>query len=175
MVEAALIDKSKFLSDQGHYILRGIFWEWALADKSGCVYTLKQEDHNGFPSLYRLYMECDDLTEYTFATQYLYNWEHWTRLCKASWFKEYITAWRAELEVRTRARALQNLRAISADPSHKAAAAVNRYLVDGGWKSQEEKKGRGRPSKDQIKSEAEKIARDARDTDEEFKRITGLN
>jgi hypothetical protein len=164
---------AKFKNEQNQYYYRGLFFETTLADKSTVVYTLKNEDHEGYPSLYRLYMETDDPTEYQFAIQHLGGWEHWQKLCKCSWFKEYIQSWRAELEVRTRSKALLALRDIAKDSTHKASAAVNRYLVDNGWKAVEEKKGRGRPSKDEVKKEADRIARESRDTEDEFQRISG--
>ena len=170
MAEEALTH-SKFHVPTGQLLYRGLFFETQGADKTTVVYTLKDRDHEGFPSLYRLYMEMDDPTEYDFAVTYLAGWDHWVKLCKCSWFKPYVKKWREELEVRTKARALRSIKDY-AKSSGKEAYQANKFLVSNGW-IEKKTHGRGRPSKDDIKSEAERIARERTDLDEDFARITG--
>lgn len=165
------VDKSKFFSSGGHFLTRTIFWETTLADKTGVVYTLKEEPHDGYPSLYQAYMACDDPTEYTFAKEHLAGWEHWLRLCACNWFKPYIKLWREELEIKTKAKALANIKAFAKEGG-KDSYQANKFLLGSGWVDKKSH-GRGRPSKDQIKQEAERIARDRSDLDEDFQRITG--
>lgn len=167
------MEYSKFRVATGQLLLKGLFYETVNADKTGVVYTLKPQDHAGYPSLYRLFLESDDVTEYSFAVNYLDGWDHWERLCKCTWFKPFVAAWRKELEIRTRSRALKALADIANDPSKKESFQANKFLVTGSWKTPEESKGRGRPSKDEIKSEAERIARDSRDVDDDMARVTG--
>jgi hypothetical protein len=163
-------DKDKFRIDTGQRLLRGLFYETTLADKTGVVYTLKDRDHMGYPSLYRLYMETDDPTEYLFATTHLESWDHWERLCKCSWFKPYLNRWRRELELRTRAKALLKIKTVS-ETDGKDSFQAHKFLVNGGWKPPEGSK-RGRPSKDEIAQEANRIVSDKLSLDEDLARIS---
>jgi len=166
---------SKFKNASGAYLLAGLFFETTSADKSSVVYTLKNEDHLGYPSLYRLYMEANDPTEYDFAVANLGGWDHWERLSKCSWFKPYLEAWRRELEVRFRAQALRNLRELSNNASGKDYFQVNKFLVGQGWKESGPKRRAGQPSKEDIKAEAHRLATIANNLDEDYQRITGVN
>ncbi len=157
----------------GQRKLRGLFYETTLADKAGVVYTLKDRDHEGYPSLYRLYMEADDPTEYTFAVANLDSWDHWEMLCKCSWFKPYVTRWRRELEVRAKAKALLAIKAVAASET-KEAYQANKFLVSGGWKDQD-KRGAGRPSKDEVRDAAKQLAQDATSLNDDLLRVQGLN
>lgn len=167
---------NKFKNASGARYLRGLFFETTLEDKSSVVYTLKNFDHLGYQSLYRLYMETGDPTEYKFATQYLDGWDHWEALCGCSWFKPYVEAWRRELEVKVRSAALAQIEQVShldGDTKTKALAfTANKYLLDGGWKPKGEGKV-GRPTKEAIKKEAFRITQEAQDINEDYNRIFG--
>lgn len=164
---------SKFKNAMGAYMLQGMFYETTLADKSTVVYTLKDRDHEGFPSLYRLYMEADDPTEYHFAIANLDGWAHWERLLECSWFQPYITKWRRELEVRTRARSLLNIRAVAAQGDDKNSFQANKFLLNGSWKEGGPKRRAGAPSKEEIKNEANRLATIEQSLNEDLARITG--
>jgi hypothetical protein len=146
-----------------------LFYETNTTDKSQILYTLKDTDHNGYPSLYRLYMEAGDLTEYSFAIQHLDGWNHWETLCKSPWFQDYLARWRRELELKYRSAALKNL-IDAANGDSRDALQANKFLIQGHWKSGEGS-GRGRPSKEEIKSKAHELASEAVKVDEDYKRL----
>lgn len=145
---------SKFTNASGKLRTLSLFWEMAPfnSDGSECLYTLRDEDYKGLPSLKRLYLEEADPTEYGFANKYLANWDHWQRLIATDWFSPYVANWRSELELKLRAEALARLREEAASKGRNAYQA-NKFLVEGGWLPKETKK-RGRPSKEAIKQEA---------------------
>lgn len=176
MVTATLTDTtdpdSIFRIHTGQRKLRGLFFETTGADKTGVVYTLKDRDHEGYPSLYRLYMEANDPTEYTFAVACLDSWDHWEMLCACSWFKKYISRWRRELEVRAKAMALKNIQAV-ANSNSKEAYQANKFLVAGGWKDPDKRHGRGRPSKEEIAETAKAMAEERSALDDDLARVTG--
>lgn len=157
----------------------GLFYDspsTSLQDRTKtALYTLKDQDttHKGklYPSLYRLYMEMSDLTEYNFAQKYVDGWEHWTILCASPFFKPYISRWRHELELKVRALALSQIESISTDPAHKAQFSACRFLLDGGWKTKEDQKTRGRPSKTEIQATLKTYADEERRLEEDFQRI----
>ena len=93
------------------------------------MYTLKDFDHNGYPSLYRLYMEIEDPTEFLFARKYLRGWEHWQMLCECTWFQPIVTRWRLELELSIKAKALSRLKQM-ADEEGKERLQANKALLD---------------------------------------------
>lgn len=163
-----------FTSSTGYQYTLGLFYETTLADKSTVVYTLKDRDHLGYPSLYRLYMECDDPTEYTFATTHLDNWKHWETLCGCSWFKEYVTRWRKELELRTKAAALARIKVLAASKG-KEAFQADKFLVAGSWKDKPASRRAGAPTKEEVRQEANRIATTEKDFSDDLLRIKGMN
>jgi hypothetical protein len=164
----------EFRIHTGQRKLKALFFETTLSDKTGVVYTLKDRDHEGFPSLYRLYMETDDPTEYTFAVQNLDGWDHWEMLCECTWFKPYISRWRRELEIRAKARALNKIKALADNPDAKESYQANKLLLAGGWKEDNRRRGAGRPSKEEISSAAKQIAQDANSLNDDLLRVQGL-
>lgn len=143
---------SEFRTSNRKRLLRGIFYETTTSDKSTVLYTLKDEDHLGFPSLSRLYLETEDPTEYEFARLYLESWDHWQELCECSWFKDYVSRWRKELEVKIRSKALRAIKS-EATNNGKNSFAANKLLLEGGWLPKDTPK-RGRPTKDEIQKAA---------------------
>lgn len=161
-------ERSKFKDGQGRYITQSLFLENGYNEEFA-VYTLTDEDkeYKGkmYPSLRKLYLECEDPTEYTFATTYLWGWEHWQRICNNSLMVEPIEEWREELEVRLRSKAIKSI-VSSAPDSYNAA----KWVADGSWKQ----KGPGRPSKAEKERERRIRERAAKDTDDDSKKIIDL-
>lgn len=162
---------SKFKNSTGLRLLMGLFYETQGADKSSVVYTLKHEDHMGYPSLYRLYMETGDITEYRFAIAHLDGWEHWKQLCKCKWFQEYVASWREELEVRL---ASQNMDRIinTARSSDQNAYAASKWLLERAEKVTGKSKA-GRPTKVAIQNEINQRASLAVLEASEYERVLG--
>lgn len=166
-----MINKSKpFRGTSGRRYLKGLFYETTLADKSTVVYTLKDHDHEGYPSLYRLYMEEKDPTEYRFASKYLEGYSHWEELCGASWFQPYVARWRRELELYIKSHALVNIFEEADHPEGKNFFNANKYLLERGW-IEKEKNTRGRPSKQDIKEAATQLAQEQERIDGDFQRL----
>lgn len=136
----------KFTNSNGRNYLQGLFYETTLADKATVLYTLKEVDHEGYPSLRRLYLECADLTEYTFSVQHLNGWSHWQELVAAKWFQPYLLEWRAELQDKLRSEIISRIEAIAKDLDNKGALQANKTLLDSVLSPVQPAK-RGRPSK----------------------------
>lgn len=168
----------KFRNATNGRYLKGLFFETTGSDKASVSYTLKDWDHTVdgivYPSLYRLYLEQEDLTEYEFANTHLDGWEHWEMLTSSNWFKPYVSRWRRELMLKLKARALNRLKAEAASTS-KNAFLANRYIIEKGFVDSGEKSGRGRPSKDEVRAAAESIAISERRLEEDFERLKELN
>jgi len=150
--------------------LKGLFFETTLADKSSVLYTLKEWDHEGYPSLYRLYMAERDPTEYRFATKWLDGWSHWLELVECSWFKPHLEKWRNELCIMLQSEALVNIFEEAISPMGKNVFQANKYILEKGW-IPKDTNTKGRPSKQAIKDEAIRIAQEEDRITEDFNRL----
>ena len=157
----------RFKNASGQHYLNGMFYETTMADKSSVIYTLKDEDYLGYPSLRKLYLESYDPTEYRFALMNLDSWAHWEKLLECSWFQEYISRWRRELSIKIRSEALARLLS-KADLEGRDQFQINKYLLDSGWKESKA----GRPKKEDIRRAAHEIAFSEKQVQEDYDRIT---
>lgn len=133
------------------YLLQSLFIETHRGGIAPPRYTLKQRDHKGYPSLYRLFMEMEDATEYDFATSYLDGYDHWLTLCECTWFKPLVSKWRQHLEMKIKAKALFRLKEMAELegkeklPANKALLEYEKYLSRPLPKNKV-----GRPSKEKL-------------------------
>lgn len=158
-------DKSKFKGERGQYIVQGLF----LEDKYNtdlAVYTFDGEDktYKGkvYPSLKRLYISCGDPKEYMFANTYLYDWDHWQRLCNNAIVSRHIEKWRNELELSLVSEGVATLIDIAINEKSYQAA---KFLADRGW----DKSSRGRPTNAEVEGELKRQAKLHEEFDEDFK------
>lgn len=163
-----MIDKTKFKGPQGDYITQGLFIDFNYKDKYA-VYCLAAEDktYGGvvYPSLKRLYLEMEDVTEYEFATTYLADWEHWQRICGNAVLRVDIDKWRDELELKMKAIAAKAMVKAARDGDLTAA----KWLSVNGWQG-----ARGRPSKAELKAEQKRRDAAAKDTEKDAANIMHL-
>lgn len=160
---------SSVTNSNGTRLLGSLFYDVSTTDRDKAPYTLKDYDWFGKRSLYRLYMEKCDPTEYLFAQEYLSDWTHWMMLCDAEWFKPYVARWREELELKLKAEGLARIIQESKEPGREGHSAT-KYLLEKGW---EKTAGptKGRPSKEAIRQEANRIAVEATDLDKHIVRL----
>jgi len=161
----------KFKNDSGKFLLRGMFYERVGADKTGVLYSLKDVDHCGFPSLKRLYLEMGDVTEYRFVKEYMASVEHWDSLCECIWFEPLIKEWRRELFLRIQSEALANIQA-EAKKDGPSKLSANKYLLERGWEPKNTQTNkRGRPSKESIREAAEDLFTDEKRLQDDYERL----
>lgn len=135
---------SKFRNSQNNYLTQKLFYERIVdGDYSRVLYTLKDRDFRGYPSFKRLYLECGDPTEYTFADTYLDGWDHWKLLSGTKWFQKYFKGWREELRVRKEASYTRQLEEIVATGGKDRSSAIKTLLER--VKKPVEGPSRGRP------------------------------
>ena len=146
------ISEPPYKDKMGRWRTQSLFFELYLVDAEAKglepIYTLKADDWKGLPSFKRIYIECEDPTEYTAAIKLLGYWEHWQKLTEAGWFKPYITEWRAELEIRLRSKAIKALVETAVTEGAKGSNAA-KWLADRSWKSAK----KGRFSKEELDRE----------------------
>jgi hypothetical protein len=118
--------------------------------------------------LYKLYLEVDDPTEYSFVSRYIGTWNEWEELTNTIWFKPLITKWRKELETRIRSKALRALREVAKGDTRDAFIA-NKYLLDNFCSTKDTK--RGRPSRADINYETNRLVLEENRLTEDYKLI----
>jgi len=162
-----MIDKNKMVDSMGRPITQSLFLEIGYTDMA--VFSLKEKDYeyNGvlYPSLKRLYIEMEDVTEYEFANTYLLGWQHWKRICENKQIRKHIEEWREELEYKMRAKGVKSLLASAVSGNYQAA----KFFVDKGW----DKRAAGRPSKEELQREKEFQTRISEDYSADVVRLFG--
>lgn len=167
---------SAFKTRLGQWLTKALFVEYLFEGHGGfdaAMYTLKDEDitwTNGktYPSLRRLYLDCNDPTEYAFAQKYFYSWEHWQRVASAPWMRPLLAVWQVELEMKIRSQALAQIISV-ANSDRKESLTAARFIVEGGYKHQ--KAGKGAPTKADIARAAHALATENTDVSEDAKRL----
>ena len=140
-------------------------------DSVESLYSLSDKDKvvNGrtIPSLYKLYTNMADVTEYTFANTYMESYQHWDLLCGEEFFKPYIQRWRKELELKLKSEALVEIIRQTKDEDPRKRMEASKYLYEKVFVG--DKQTKGRPSKAQIKEEAHRQAKEAHLIDSHWK------
>lgn len=144
------ISKRDMVGTNGVPITQSLFLEIGYSDHA--IYTLKDWDYTYkgklYPSIKRLYLECEDTTEYEFANKHFLGWNHWQRIANNTNVLPHVESWREELELKLRARAARSM----IDLANTGSFQATKWMVDKGW---EEKKA-GRPSKAEREAETRK-------------------
>lgn len=118
-----------------------------------------------YPSLYKMYMEVEDPTEYDIAQKALGSYEHWQILCASKCFKDEITKWRDEKEVRAKSKWLNEIKKMAEEGTPRGFAAA-KFLANQEWKHH-----KGRPSKKEIDKHLKKETAHLEAMEEDYSRI----
>lgn len=169
------IDRTVFRSTNGNYRMQALFLErqYKEPDKTHCIYTLGKEHRisaqgNYTYSIYQLYLEEEDVTEYEFACKYFADYTHWKRICNCEWFKPFLAEMRESLTLKLKARAIRGIANIAGDGTSKSQLQALRYLADKGYI---DAKAKGRPSKEEVDAVAKELADERERLEDEFNRV----
>lgn len=161
-----------YRNTNGVHLTKALFYE-KTSDKSNVLYTLKDEDITidtlCYPSLYKLYMEMEDVTEFNFAKKYFENWEHWQILCSLSWFSFRAIRFRHDLELKLKSQALSYIISVSRSSNRDAYGAA-KYILEKGYEKNKASNV-GRPSRELIHKQAKILVQEDLLIDEDFDRI----
>jgi hypothetical protein len=129
------------------------------------IFTLKDFDYSAdgvvYIALKPIYFSYEHIPnfEYDFAMDVFGSWEIWIKQTKSSLRNEF-QAWRDELDIKIKAKAIKSMMEASLSNDAKGVAAA-KYLADKGYVEGGTK--RGRPSKEDVERERKQQA-DIRDT-----------
>lgn len=127
------MDLTRLYANNGQFLINMIFWERSSPEKRldyPPVYTLKQEEFKGLPSMYKVYMDSTD--EYEAAIKLVGNMKNWGKLVNSNWFMkgdpihghEGLTVWREHMRMRDASSAKRELHKKMKDGDTTAAKAV---------------------------------------------------
>lgn len=134
-----MVDRTKFLDGSGKRVVLQLFKEFARPDvKFKPVYTLQEWKD--------VFLDCRDPSEYSPAMALLGDWEHWLEVRNHALIKPHVDKWQAELEVKLRSEAIQQMKQHAKQPGGTAAA---KWLADKGYAQEGTKKAVGRPKKEE--------------------------
>jgi hypothetical protein len=134
-----MVDRTKFLDGSGKRVILQLFKEFARCDvKFRPVYTLQEWKE--------VFLDLRDPSEYSAAMALLGDWEHWLEVRNHPLIKQHVDKWQAELEVKLRSEAIQQMKVHAKQPGGTAAA---KWLADKGYAQEGVKKPVGRPKKEE--------------------------
>jgi len=147
-----------YKDNEGRFRTKGLFLETSSVDyrkRYDVPFTLKEHDYEfkgkTYVALRKVFLECEDPTEYVFAMQVFNSWEHWKKLRTQPFFKEHYASWKEELELRIQSKGVR-LIALEAASGGKSSASSAKWLAERGWIGKQDK---GRPSKAKIQQAAQ--------------------
>lgn len=127
-----------FLFDvRGHRRTGSLFAETTQDKNRHPVFTLRDYDYNGLPSMYQLYMRSTD--EYEAAMLTVGSMTHWRKLMSSSWFMTGdsnrnftgLTAWRKDMQARDASMAKSLLMSKVREGDRQAAQFLMTYATKG--------------------------------------------
>lgn len=165
------VDQAKLRGTTGVMKTEGLFLEMANKINSHenrrlpavPVYTLKDYEHKGYPSMYKIYIASD--TEYEAAIKLLGSWRHWKKLCRSKFFHPYIDEWREERRLLEEALARTALLRSLEDNNISAA----RTILEGS-----KRKGAGRPTNNEVAGNMKQAVEDMQDLDNIVQRMSSV-
>lgn len=161
---------SFYKNKQNVYYLKALFRERMLNIPVGDQplkppFTL-HEEKDGYTCVRTTFVALMDPTGYKWAVEYLGDYMHWVKLMECEWFREAYDVWMHELKTKVQADALLKIMDIANGDGPQAVAAA-KYLAGFEW----EKRGRGRPSREEIRGELKKRAQELETETDDAARI----
>ena len=167
---------SEYKDNQGKYRTQSLFLEYRVNGMDP-PFTLKKEDQGECLSMYRIYMEIADPTEYDFALATLGSWEHWQYLAGddslKAWFRPHITKWRAELKNKLQSEHYKRMEHISLNGKTAGERiTATKWLAAHTSPKSADKIIRGRPSHDELNARAKEELLRRQEIEEDAERIS---
>jgi hypothetical protein len=159
-----------FIDSHGRYRTQSLFKQYKIESSAAYFTVGKRHEFNPdgssqYLSLYRLFMDIGDPSEYQFANAVFEDWEQWNRICKNKVLSSQlrIPAWRAELEVKIRSLGItENIQA-----AREGNVQSAKWLAEKKWSN----RTAGRPNKQEVAKEMSIEKAIQSETDDELSRL----
>jgi len=129
-------------------------------------------------SLKKLYISYSDPSEYDFAMEVFGSFECWDKMRTGmnKFSTDIYPSWRKEFEQRMLSQHLKSIVNVAVDDTHKQKLEATKYLIDkgvfmSGVASDTEKRGKGRPPKDEIEKAVKLQMEKDKEFSDDFKRL----
>ena len=137
MSKSKLFPSSQMKGEGGTWLTRSLFHETAIAsvdDKRYVLFTLKEENHEGYQSFPNIYFALteNDPTEYEFAMTVFGSWEHWLAVADSEKLKPVVLKLREEKNVRQKAKAVKFM-LNEVETKGKSSFAAAKLLLTKPW------------------------------------------
>lgn len=123
-----------FKGNGNKWLTEGLFLETAQQEDH-CIYSLQpwDKEKNGkfYPSIHKLFVEMEDVSEWMFANKYFDGYQHWLLIKEKPWFKEYYTKMVDELQAKLQHKAVKEM--LTQVAEGKASQATLTYLANKGY------------------------------------------
>lgn len=143
-------ERDKWRGFGNKFLTEGLFLEHCT-NHDAVLYTTSTSDkrYKGkfVPSLHKLYVELEDVSEWNFANLYFGNYEHWLLVKSKPFFQEYYAAMVEELNAKLRGKAIKQM--LDQVSEGEASQATLKYLADNDYIP---KASAGRPKKKKEKA-----------------------
>ncbi|ADX87703.1 conserved hypothetical protein [Vibrio phage ICP2] len=162
--------RKEFKDSMGRWITQGLFLEKGY--KPSSIYTIQDEDRmykgEKYLSIKRLFIEkyIEDPTEMKFARECLGGWQHWKKIKANQELYAMYEEWKEEAEIQVRSIGVRSAMEMARDGKSFAAA---KWLAEAGY----DKRGAGRPSKEEIVRETRIASRVKDELEEDYERLLG--
>lgn len=155
---------SEYKDKQGRWHTQALFLEcYKDIKEKKPMYTLRDKEYKGLPSIKEAYLSMEDPTGYRVATECLGGWEHWKRLTSLAWFKTHLAQWEEELEIKLKCKGIRKMMELS-EGDKAVAKDATKFIVNREWESK-----RGRPSKAEIERATKINSAVSNEVDSDFK------
>lgn len=135
-----MVDRTKFLDGSGKRVILQLFKEFSRPDvKFKPVYTLQEWKD--------VFLDLRDPSEYQPAMHLLGDWEHWQEVRNHPLIKPHVEKWQAELSVKLRSEAINQMKQHAKQQGGTAAA---KWLAEKGYVSEAPKRSVGRPKEEKV-------------------------
>lgn len=157
----------------GRYLTLSLFYDMAQTrPRDEIIYKpifSLFEDKPGYINARKTFLALKDPTGYQWSIKYLGDWNAFLRLLKAEWFRDAFEMWTNELEKLLQQEALQIIQSISRDPEQASPVRLQaaKYIANREW----DKRGRGRPSTEDVKGELKRAVDKISSEQEDFNRM----
>lgn len=160
--------REDFLDSRGQFRTTSLFRETIshAAKEAGYtpIFTLREFEMNGLPSLHKMFMEDKDPTGYTTCMRTVGVWRYWCQLWRNKELKVHMDVWVEELEVRLVADAIKKLRA-------QKGVSAQQWLARRGWNTEVRA---GRPTKEKVAGELKRDKELTKMLEDDANRIISL-
>lgn len=122
---------SKFKGNGSKWLTEGLFLETTQSNDN-VLYSMqpwdKELDGKIIPSIHRLYVDMEDVSEWEFGNKYFDGYQHWLVIREKPFFAEAYKRMKEELNAKLRGKALKVMLAQVAEGT--ASQATLKYLAD---------------------------------------------